>query len=173
MVLTGWLYLNIWSPVGSVIWGVCEGIIMWSGGLMSLEVGLWWYSPDSGSSLAFYLLIHQDKETPCASYITPVIQYEPNQLGQERIYLAYISWPLSITEGSQDRHSTKTELWKQKLNQRPWRLDHLLMYVWHWIQWPGPSLTSHLSWKWPRICLWANLIEVFFSVAVLYLFLED
>ena len=41
--------------------------------------------------------------------------------GKERVYLAYISMLLFITEGSQGRNSNRGGTWMQELMQRPWR----------------------------------------------------
>jgi hypothetical protein len=43
------------------------------------------------------------------------------QVGKERVYSAYISIKLFITEGSQDRNSNRAGTWRQELMQRPWR----------------------------------------------------
>ena len=43
------------------------------------------------------------------------------QVGEERVYLAYTSTLLFITEGSQDRHSNRVGSWRQERMQRPWR----------------------------------------------------
>jgi hypothetical protein len=42
------------------------------------------------------------------------------QVGVERVYLAYASILLFITEGSQDRNSNAAESWRQELMQKPW-----------------------------------------------------
>ena len=44
-----------------------------------------------------------------------------NQVGMERVYLAYISIMLFIFEGSQDRNSNRVGTWRQELMQRPWK----------------------------------------------------
>jgi hypothetical protein len=44
-----------------------------------------------------------------------------NQVGMERVYLAYISIMLFIFEGSQDRNSNRVGTWRQELMQRLWR----------------------------------------------------
>jgi hypothetical protein len=46
--------------------------------------------------------------------------HDPKQRGEGRVYLAYISTSLFITEGSQDRNSSKEGTWRQELMQRPW-----------------------------------------------------
>ena len=43
------------------------------------------------------------------------------QVGEGRVYLAYTSILLFITEGSQDRNSNKAGTWRQELMQRPWK----------------------------------------------------
>ena len=43
------------------------------------------------------------------------------QVGEERVYSAYISTLLFITKGSQDRNSSRAGTWRQELMQRPWR----------------------------------------------------
>ena len=43
------------------------------------------------------------------------------QVGEERIYLTYTSALLFITEGSQDRNSSRAGSWRQELMQRLWR----------------------------------------------------
>ena len=43
------------------------------------------------------------------------------QVGEERVYLAYTSALLFITEGSQDRNSNRAGTWRQELMQRPWK----------------------------------------------------
>ena len=43
------------------------------------------------------------------------------QVGEERVYSAYISTLLFITKGSQDRNSYKVGTWSQELMLRPWR----------------------------------------------------
>jgi hypothetical protein len=43
------------------------------------------------------------------------------QVREERVYLAYTSILLFITEGSQDRNSSRAGTWRQKLMHRPWR----------------------------------------------------
>jgi hypothetical protein len=49
------------------------------------------------------------------------------ETGEERIYLAYISIPLFIIEGSQDRNSNRAETWRQMLMLRLWTsIAHLL-----------------------------------------------
>jgi hypothetical protein len=48
--------------------------------------------------------------------------HDQKHLGEERISLVYISTPLSITEGSQDRNSNRTGTWRQELVCRPWRV---------------------------------------------------
>jgi hypothetical protein len=43
-----------------------------------------------------------------------------DHVGEERVYLAYISTLLLIIEGSQDRNSHRVGTWRQKLMQMPW-----------------------------------------------------
>ena len=43
------------------------------------------------------------------------------QVGEERVYVAYTSALLFITEGSQDRNSNRAGTWRQELMQRSWR----------------------------------------------------
>ena len=43
------------------------------------------------------------------------------QVGEERVYFAYIYTLLFISGGSEDRHSGKAGTWRQELMQRPWR----------------------------------------------------
>ena len=43
------------------------------------------------------------------------------QVGEERVYLAYTSALLLITEGSQDKKSGQGRILTQELMQRPWR----------------------------------------------------
>jgi len=43
------------------------------------------------------------------------------QVGEERVYLAYASTSLFMTELSQDRTSNRVGSWRQELMQRPWR----------------------------------------------------
>ena len=43
------------------------------------------------------------------------------QVGEERVYSAYISTLLFITKGSQDRNSHRAGTWRQELIQRLWR----------------------------------------------------
>ena len=43
------------------------------------------------------------------------------QVGEEMVYLAYTSTSLFITEGSQDRNSSRAGTWRQELLQRLWR----------------------------------------------------
>jgi hypothetical protein len=43
------------------------------------------------------------------------------QVGEERVYSAYISTLLFITKGSQDRNSHRAGTWRQELMQRTWR----------------------------------------------------
>ena len=45
--------------------------------------------------------------------------HDQKQLREERIYLAYSSTSLFITEGSQDRNSHRSGTWRQELMQRP------------------------------------------------------
>jgi hypothetical protein len=44
------------------------------------------------------------------------------EIGKERIYSAYISTLLFITEGSQDKNSHRAGTWREELIQRPWRV---------------------------------------------------
>jgi hypothetical protein len=44
------------------------------------------------------------------------------QVGEEKVYLAYTSISLFITEGSQDRNSSRAGIWRQELIQRPGRV---------------------------------------------------
>jgi hypothetical protein len=53
------------------------------------------------------------------------------QAEEERVYLAYTSISLFITEESQDRSSNMAGSWRQKLMQRQWRLlTGLLPMAW-------------------------------------------
>jgi hypothetical protein len=47
--------------------------------------------------------------------------HSQKKLEEERMYLAYISILLFITEGNQDRNSNRAGTWRQELMQRPWR----------------------------------------------------
>ena len=47
--------------------------------------------------------------------------YDQKQAGEESVYSAYTSTALFITEGSQDRNSSRVGTWRQELMQRPWR----------------------------------------------------
>ena len=47
--------------------------------------------------------------------------HDQKQLGKERVYLAYPSTSLFVTEGGQDRNSNRTGTWRQELMQRSWR----------------------------------------------------
>jgi hypothetical protein len=47
-----------------------------------------------------------------------LLQRRNKQVGEERVYLFYISIPLSITKGSQDKNSNKEDTWKQEVMQR-------------------------------------------------------
>lgn len=49
--------------------------------------------------------------------IVVMTYYDQKYLGEERVYLAYISTSLFFTEGSQDRVSSRAGTWRQ----RPWR----------------------------------------------------
>ena len=51
-----------------------------------------------------------------------VKHYDQNQVGEERVYLAYMSTLLFITRGRQDRNSNRARTWRQGLMQRPWRV---------------------------------------------------
>jgi hypothetical protein len=54
------------------------------------------------------------------------------QIGEERVYSAYISTLLFITKGSQDRSSHRAGTWRQELMQRPWRGAN-----YYWLASPG------------------------------------
>jgi hypothetical protein len=43
------------------------------------------------------------------------------QLGEERVYLAYTSSLLFISEETQDRNLNRAGTWRQELMQKPWR----------------------------------------------------
>jgi hypothetical protein len=43
------------------------------------------------------------------------------QVGEERVYFAYISISIFIIEGNQDKNSIRAGTWRQELMQRPWR----------------------------------------------------
>lgn len=45
----------------------------------------------------------------------------PNQPEEERVCLAYASTALFITEGGQNRSSSRAGSWRQELMQRPWQ----------------------------------------------------
>jgi hypothetical protein len=82
-------------------------------------------------------------------------------VGEERVYLAYTSISLFITEGSQDRDSNRPVTWRQELMQRPWRgtpywlAPHGLLSLFSYrtqdhqlrkgttYQWAGPSPINH------------------------------
>jgi hypothetical protein len=61
------------------------------------------------------------------------------QVGVERIYSAYTSTLLFITQGSQDWNSHRVGTWRQELMQKPWRNAP------YWIASPG--LLSWLSYR--------------------------
>lgn len=42
------------------------------------------------------------------------------QVEEERVYLAFTSTLLFITEGSQERNLRRAEGWREELMQRPW-----------------------------------------------------
>lgn len=46
---------------------------------------------------------------------------DPKQVEAERVYLAYTSASLSITEENQDRNSIQAGTWRKELMQRPWK----------------------------------------------------
>jgi len=43
------------------------------------------------------------------------------QVGEERVYSAYISILLFTIKGSQDRNAHRAGTWRQEMMQRPWR----------------------------------------------------
>ena len=53
--------------------------------------------------------------------IAAIKYYGQKQLGEERIYLIYISISLFNIGGSQDRNAHRAGSWRQELMQRPWR----------------------------------------------------
>jgi hypothetical protein len=60
------------------------------------------------------------------------------QVGEERVYSAYTSTLLFITNGSQEWNSHRVGTWRQELMQRPWK------NVTYWLASPGLlSLLSH------------------------------
>jgi hypothetical protein len=61
------------------------------------------------------------------------------QVGEERVYSAYISTLLFTTKATQDRNSHRARTWRQGLMQRPWR------DVTYWLASPG--LLSLLSYR--------------------------
>jgi hypothetical protein len=54
------------------------------------------------------------------------------QVGEKRVYSAYISTLLFINKGSQDRNSQRAGTWRQELMQRPWR-DVLFWFACTWL----------------------------------------
>ena len=44
-----------------------------------------------------------------------------NQVGEERVYLAYTNTLLRMADKSQYRSSSRAESWRQELMQRPWK----------------------------------------------------
>jgi hypothetical protein len=71
--------------------------------------------------------------------ITVVENHDQKQIGEERVYLSYASISLLITEGNQDRNSSRAETWRQEPMQRPWRGAA------YWLASPG--LLSLLSYR--------------------------
>jgi hypothetical protein len=47
--------------------------------------------------------------------------HDKKQVGEKRLYLAYMFTSLFIIKGNQDRNSHRAETQKQELMQRPWR----------------------------------------------------
>ena len=47
--------------------------------------------------------------------------HDLEQVGEKRVYLAYSFISLFITEGSQDKNSSRVGTWRQELIQKPWR----------------------------------------------------
>ena len=64
-----------------------------------------------------------EKMTPVIVKVTIALikHHQQKQLVEERIYLAYASTSLFITEGNQDRNSNRAGTWRQELKQRPQR----------------------------------------------------
>jgi len=46
--------------------------------------------------------------------------HDQKQVGEVRIYLTYTFASWSITEGTQDRNTTRAGTWRQELKQMPW-----------------------------------------------------
>lgn len=100
---------------------------------------------------------------------------DQKRLAKEKVYLAYASFLLFITEGSQNMDLGRAGIWKQKLVQRPWRdaayelapcgLLSLLYYRIHDRQ-PGvaPPFNHYLR-KWPtglsvyRLIFWRYFLS--------------
>jgi hypothetical protein len=59
----------------------------------------------------------------CLTRVSIVATKHSNEMkvGEERVYLAYMSTALFIPEGSQDRNSSRAGTWRQELMQRSWR----------------------------------------------------